>query len=243
MLVATVLGLGVSELITRAFLPVPHVGPAFTVYDPLYGKRMRPSFTATRSSPEYRFTVRTNSLGLRGPEPRAGVAGGLLFIGDSFTLGYGVEDDESFPARIEARLRARGLDVPVLNAGMGNSGNGHWIKLLEHEAPAWAPRLVVLQMMANDFSDNLREGLFELDVDGHLQELPVQPPSFARRAQDWIERVPGLGYAHLVALAWSTSAAIQRRARSKLDLQQHVMDRALAMDAANPARADARTGG
>ncbi|MCP5367463.1 MAG: arylesterase [Hyphomicrobiales bacterium] len=42
----------------------------------------------------------------------------ILALGDSLTAGYGLPRAESFPARLEAALRAQGLDVVVVNAGV-----------------------------------------------------------------------------------------------------------------------------
>lgn len=42
----------------------------------------------------------------------------LAFLGDSLTAGYGVELQEAYPSLIEARLRAKGLDWNVVNAGV-----------------------------------------------------------------------------------------------------------------------------
>ena len=41
----------------------------------------------------------------------------VLFLGDSLTAGYGVKLEEAFPAVIEARLKAEGQDLQVLNGG------------------------------------------------------------------------------------------------------------------------------
>src|SRR5687768_11639246 len=38
---------------------------------------------------DYRFTISFNSLGLRGPEPRADASERILLLGDSYMLGLG----------------------------------------------------------------------------------------------------------------------------------------------------------
>lgn len=42
----------------------------------------------------------------------------ILALGDSLTAGLGLEASETFPARLEAALSAKGLDVRIVNAGV-----------------------------------------------------------------------------------------------------------------------------
>jgi acyl-CoA thioesterase-1 len=42
----------------------------------------------------------------------------LAVLGDSLAAGYGVAQEEAFPARLEQALRRRGVDCAVLNAGV-----------------------------------------------------------------------------------------------------------------------------
>ena len=55
-----------------------------------------------------------------GPEPAAPAGDQLLviFLGDSLTAGFELEEAEAFPAQVEARLRAAGRAVRVVNAGI-----------------------------------------------------------------------------------------------------------------------------
>ena len=192
--------LGVAaEFLVRWLAPAAVVGPAFTEYDPVYGKRLKAGFTARRTTPEFSTMLRTNSLGFRDPEPAGPLTGSIVFLGDSYTLGYGVEDDEAFPALVRVRLAAEGLDsVPVVNAGLGNSGNGWWLPFLERRAPGMEPGVVVLQIAENDFGDNRAEDMYELEDGGQLRPRPIPPPGWERRVQGVIEAVPGLSYSHLV---------------------------------------------
>ncbi len=203
--VSSLLMFGILELFVRAFIPVRDVGPAFTVYDPYYGKRLHASFEAKRVSPEFQFEIHTNSLGMRDPEPASAPVKGVLFLGDSFTMGFGVADKESFPSLVRARLKQHAINVPVLNAGMGNNGNGRWLKFLSRDAARFQPRLIVLQVMENDFNDNRTEHLFELDSSGKPRAFPVPGQSIGRRVQGVVDSIPGLSYSYLVGLAWAAA--------------------------------------
>lgn len=151
-----------------------------------------------------RFT--TNSLGFRGPEPSAFPENGILFIGDSYTEGYGVNDGEEFPELVRRELVKRYGEarMPVVNAGVGNTGQSRWIKFLREEARRFKPRLVVVEVMDNDFYDNPNEDMFVLAENDSLMEYPPGPPGKERLFQHVVETVPGLAYSHLIGLLRQT---------------------------------------
>jgi hypothetical protein len=188
----------VLELIIRLFIPVRNVGPSFTEYDPIYGKSHKKNFSCTRITPEFTMQLTTNSLGFRGPEPRTFPSGGIMFLGDSFTEGYGVNDGEEYPAlvRREVERRKGSNTIPVLNCGQGDIGNGRWVKFLRNEGDRFAPRLIFLQVMSNDFLDNGPEGLFSLNGDSLIEHAPP-PPGKLRFFQQIVDAVPGLSYSYL----------------------------------------------
>src|SRR5262245_38510160 len=70
-------------------------------------------------TPEFSFTVKTNSLGFRDREfsleKNSRIR--ILALGDSFTYGWGVEIDRSWPKVLERRLSDAGISVEVANLG------------------------------------------------------------------------------------------------------------------------------
>jgi hypothetical protein len=103
-----------------------------------------------RENPQLPYRVHTNSLGLRGPEttltpdrPR------VLFVGDSFTFGDYVDDEETLPAQVQARL---GTHIEVLNGGVGGSTITDQRVFLERLL-VLQPTLVVLVFFENDLND------------------------------------------------------------------------------------------
>lgn len=208
MTIGTIVSLLIVEMLVWIFIPVRNVGPSFSVFDPIYGSRLKKDFSCSRHAPEFTMALTTNSHGFRGPEPTG--QNPVLFLGDSFTLGYGVNDGEEFVQLVGNELAAAGLNAPVWNAGIGGAGNGHWIKFLEHEASELAPRLVVLQCCSNDFIDNDRESMFELNDDDMLIAAASKTLGWKRRAQGWMEAVPGLSYSHLIALIKQAASKADR---------------------------------
>jgi len=193
-----------GELFVRIFVPVRNLGPTFSEYDPYYGKVLKKNFRCVRIAPEFTMSFSTNSYGFRGPEPTQFPKNGILFLGDSFTSGYGVNDGEEFPDRVRAALHHTlgKASPPVVNAGLGNTGNGYWLHFLEKEGKQYDPRLIVLAFCENDFADNLREQFYFIDSLGKLREnsAPATQEG-ARVVQRVIEAIPGLPYSHLVGLA------------------------------------------
>ncbi|PLW76572.1 hypothetical protein C0081_13970 [Cohaesibacter celericrescens] len=67
--------------------------------------------------------LRTNSWGLRGgpvtEKPEAGKRR-ILVLGDSFVLGWGVEENQTLSRRLQSLFEKRGDNVEVLNGGIGN---------------------------------------------------------------------------------------------------------------------------
>lgn len=111
---------------------------------------------------EFRNAIRVNSFGIRGPAPASGSDGVLriLAIGDSFTFGVGVEEDETFVARLAADL---GPPVEGLNGGLPGIGVPRAVGWLEPHGLALEPDLVLLAVfVGNDLADaaaGRREGV------------------------------------------------------------------------------------
>src|SRR5262249_182613 len=73
----------------------------------------------------------------------------VVFLGDSLTAGQGVAREESYPALLEARMRAEGFSFPVVNAGISGDATDQALARLD---PILRPPLSVLfvALGAND---------------------------------------------------------------------------------------------
>ena len=73
----------------------------------------------------------------------------ILALGDSLTAGYGLDLADTFPVRLERALRADGLDVAIINAGVsGDTTAGGLARL------GWAladrPDIAIVALGGND---------------------------------------------------------------------------------------------
>ena len=73
----------------------------------------------------------------------------VLVLGDSLTAGYGLPLEESFPARLEAALRAEGFDVEVVNGGVSGDTTAGGLARLDWLL-ADRPDLVIVELGGND---------------------------------------------------------------------------------------------
>ena len=70
-------------------------------------------------------------------------------LGDSLTAGYGLASRDALPARLEAALRARGLDARVIDAGVSGDTTAGGLARLDW-ALADRPHAVIVALGAND---------------------------------------------------------------------------------------------
>ena len=86
-----------------------------------YFKAFPPNHTAIYDNYEYTMTAKTSSLGIRGKEisvqkPKNTYR--ILAIGDSFTFGEGVDENQAWVRLLEKDLHIPGKKVQMVNAGM-----------------------------------------------------------------------------------------------------------------------------
>jgi hypothetical protein len=117
-------------------------------YDPLLGWRLRDNLYVKGSGfTTGPFGLRMNSNKIRPPGP-----GGILAVGDSFTAGSGVIDEDSWPAQLEKMM-----NQPVHNAAAGAWGVDQMVLRAEQLAPELSPKVLILGILAQDSLRNAFE--------------------------------------------------------------------------------------
>jgi lysophospholipase L1-like esterase len=112
----------------------------------------------------------------------------VLFIGDSFTEGFGVGDEDTFARAAERSLRRDGFMVRSLNAGHRGFGTAQELKILRRVLKRMhVDGIVVQSFPMNDFSDNLAYGGFGIEND-QLVEYETPKPVWPARLASAIGR-------------------------------------------------------
>jgi acyl-CoA thioesterase I len=111
----------------------------------------------------------------------------VVALGASNTFGKGVSPSQAYPAQLEVLLRAKGLNVNVINAGINGDTTGGMLARLDNVVPK-GTSVVVLQPGGNDRRKGAPDQTSEIQSRLHamgirvvllpnnmLRELPHQP--------------------------------------------------------------------
>jgi hypothetical protein len=143
--------------------------------------------------------LNTNSAGFRGtrefPLERSSGSFRIAVLGDSFTFGDEVSDDETYPSQLQALLPK----AEIINMGVHGYGHDQMLLLFEDEGIGYRPDLVILGFVAPDMHRNLltfrdyAKPSFAL-VDGALvlRGVPLPPPEQFLREQSWEPNLLGV---------------------------------------------------
>jgi lysophospholipase L1-like esterase len=160
------------------------------------GNRELPfSHRPNRGGRFYGVDIRTNSLGMRDPErPIAKPAGcrRILFLGDSYTLGWGVPEEATFSRQLEQMLAKAGSASQVFNLGVGNYNSAMEVALLKQQGLKLDPDLIVLLYYINDVEPTPELGSMSYWMQKHFYLLgfirtKVRQLALMGKGGDWLE--------------------------------------------------------
>ena len=151
--------LGVAEVGLRLF---PQLFPSATqqfrldaepdqmgVAHPYIGHLHTPNNDLVIPNRDFQAVHHTDGHGFRNAWPWPETAD-IVFVGDSLTFGYGVEDDESWPAIIGAALP----QLRVINLGLIGASPEQYVRVYETFGIPLKPKLLVVGLFpGNDFWD------------------------------------------------------------------------------------------
>jgi len=74
----------------------------------------------------------------------------ILFVGTSLTAGYGLDPDQAYPARLQEKIEAAGLDFRVVNAGVSGETSAGARRRIDWLMDAQRVAVLVVETGAND---------------------------------------------------------------------------------------------
>jgi acyl-CoA thioesterase I len=94
----------------------------------------------------------------------------IVALGDSLTAGFGVAPEDAFPVRLQAWLKAHGVDATVANAGVSGDTTAGGLARLDWALTKPADAILV-ELGANDALRALDPGVARKNLDGILTIL------------------------------------------------------------------------
>ena len=227
-LAGVAVGLAVAEYGLRTY--VGHVqsqermDPGFLIYDAELGWKMARDWRGHHHHYDFDVVYTTNGMGLRGLWPEPGNDSALItsrrvLLGDSFTFGLGVNDDETFASLMNADDR----QTRYLNAGVAGYSTDQEYLYLKAHLGEWQPdRVTLVVYLANDLLDNtlayplqadMAKPFFSLTANGLQEEnapMPRQPKPPAERQRTLATMVLGEDGARALGNSWLARSQIAR---------------------------------
>ncbi len=115
----------------------------------------------------------------------------VVFLGTSITAGYGLEEDQAYPALIQDRIDEAALDYRVINAGVSGDTSAGGLRRL-----AWLLRLpvsvLVLELGANDMLRGQGVEQLSSNLEAILEKTAKDHPD-ARFVVAGMRAAPNLG--------------------------------------------------
>jgi hypothetical protein len=125
----------------------------FDIYDPSKGWMLKPNLRDVKAFGDK--ILNTNSKGFRGRKDfqytKSKEKLRILILGDSFTFGDHVSDDETYSHYLQQMLP----DAEVINMGVHGYGHDQMLILLKEEGVKYAPDIVILGFLPLDMSRNI----------------------------------------------------------------------------------------
>jgi len=198
-LLLPLLALATLFLLLEGGLRLAGLGPPPRInrFHPTLGWEKTPGLVSRKKTSEFDVAYSINRGGLRGreladPKPPGEIR--LLFAGDSFCLGYTVEEEDLFVEILARRLRAEGRRLAAVNGGTEGYSTDQEALWFREEGLRTKPDLAILCFYPNDVfwcgeDRYLRYPKPRLSEEGRPTNLPLADPG----RESWFGSASALG--------------------------------------------------
>lgn len=187
------------------------------------GLMFEPDSKARYQTTEFDYMANINSLGLRDREIRIEKEGKfrILCFGDSYTFGWGVNIENSWPKKLEQYLIANGPEnVEVINCGKPGGCTSTYKKYMRKVVPLLKPDLVLVGVLQ---ADDLRQ-LYEKNVRSkQADEDIVSQENFTGKLKSVIGRYLKHSFKNILSLLYNRgSKTIKIRSNWKITCKKMI---------------------
>jgi len=144
-------------------------------FSPVSDYRLKPNQTFNVKTPEYDVMVTTNRYGLRGGDIDRDRPCQILVLGDSYTFGHGVNDEETYSHQLQKKLNASFPGTySVINSGHNGYDSRREAAYFETFGIQFNPDLVIVGFAMNDPLSNSGEYFYSPIPLNILRYIPFE---------------------------------------------------------------------
>jgi len=153
--------------------------------------------------------VETSATEVASEQPVMGPERRILAFGNSLFAGYNVDIKDSYPAKLENSLRAKGINARVINAGVSGDTTAAGLQRLNFtlDAQEAKPELFILELGGNDLLRGIQPAETRANMEAILTELKERdisvllmgmraPPNFGELQADFDNLYASLAAEH-----------------------------------------------
>lgn len=156
-------------------------------YDSRLGWKNKPNSYSLIRIADSISHAKINSFGFRDSETlspkKSPTKTRIMFYGDSYTWGHGVNDEEIFTEKLKELFKQRKTEI--INSGVSGYGTDQEFLFFKQSGFKWSPDIVVVMLFTRDIeADNISSRLengynkpyFQITPDGHLKLMNTPVP-------------------------------------------------------------------
>ncbi len=151
--------------------------------DPILHHAYQPNCSVSSNSAEWDISVKMNSEGLRDEEiqPKQDYNYRILMLGDSFTIGWGIDQGKTFNDLLEQKFNSKQLKVDVINGGATSYAPILEYLFLKEKGLKYAPDTIILNFDLSDFQNDYNyQTLAKYDTAGELMGVSPEEANFLK---------------------------------------------------------------
>lgn len=169
----------------------PDITPVIGELDTVLGYKLRLNSISIHRTKEFDTIVKINSRGLRSdeiPYKKIWNETRIMFLGDSFTYGWGVNKEERFTEIITNKTR-----FSVINAGIPGYRLSNMLAFFENEGYRYSPNILIVMYAPDTGLANINTAQYEV-INNTLVRTPLLIKTEKNQFKKIVNLIPGYSF-------------------------------------------------